>query len=63
MKICPSDLTFIVGPDKIEIKAHKSNLLAAAFNKLKSAFQKGEIVLTFSSLNVEGFRVMLLVNF
>jgi hypothetical protein len=56
----PCDVTFLIGADKVEVKGHKSTI-AAVSRVMDDSFQSGEGVFPFPNLNVDGFKLMLVV--
>jgi hypothetical protein len=59
----PADVTFLIGPERVEVKGHKATLATASnvmCNTLKS--QSQEAVFAYPSLNVEGFKLMMVVS-
>jgi hypothetical protein len=56
----PCDVIFLIGADKVEVKGHKS-IIAAVSTVMDNLFESEEGVFPFPYLNVDGFKLMLVV--
>jgi hypothetical protein len=56
----PCDVTFLIGADKVEVKGHR-NTIAAVSTVMDNLFESEEEAFPFPNLNVDGFKLMLVV--